>query len=505
MAKLIITPSMFYQYAACPHWIWYDKFGDQTKKGETPELAQKLLELGVAHEEEYIKGMNVQPVLTRDQDRAAAQTLELMEQGVPLIYQGTIQAEMNGTLWCGRPDLLQKVPGSSKFGDWLYVPCDIKSSHSIHDTQALQLGFYALVLEQVQGTFSSEASIINVDHQRIPLDLDQTLLNDVRETSQEILEILNGQKPPLRLSSKCKQSPWFKECVRAAEEAQDIALIYGADNRAMEALRAEGIHTLKDTATMQPARLPKIPYAPLPTLQRLKLQAQSLLDKKLVWLKKPALPNVPLKIYFDIEGDPLLDVEYLFGFWMVGDTDRRYAKHGQVRDTRTRDPLLSKEGRGVVSGEADDGYYLYFMAEKPEDQKRMWKEFLSWTDCLPKDGFAVFHYADYERARTLRLAEEFGSSPGFKRFAQNYVDVFTVVKSSVIFPLYFYSIKDIAKSSFLDFHWRHKKAGGAQSIFWYEEWLETNDRAILNDIIDYNEDDVIATEYLCRWLREKGT
>lgn len=72
----------------------------------------------------------------------------------------------------------------------------------------------------------------------------------------------------------------------------------------------------------------------------------------------------------------------------------------------------------------------------------------------------------------------------------------------MIFPLYFYSIKDIAKSSFVNFKWRHAKAGGGQSIFWYEQWLETKDRQTLQDIIDYNEDDVRAAEHLHLWINE---
>lgn len=83
------------------------------------------------------------------------------------------------------------------------------------------------------------------------------------------------------------------------------------------------------------------------------------------------------------------------------------------------------------------------------------------------------------------------------------VDLEKVVQKSVILPLYFYSIKDIAKSRFLNFKWRHEKAGGSQSVFWYDEWLETGNREILDDIINYNEDDVRTTEHLYLWLKNK--
>jgi len=467
----IITPSHFYQYATCPHWIWYDHFGDPSKKGDVPELAQKLLEQGVMHEEKYVAGIEMVEVSTKDPAKAFAKTVELMRSGVATIYQGAIEVEIDGVLWRGRPDLLERRTGRSNLGAFFYVPVDIKSSHSIHKEQQLQLTFYAKILEELQGVRPKETAIINVDHERIAFAPGSEHLVKAKKITREIVEILNGKKPPLRLASKCKRSPWFEECVRSAKDANDIALIYDLDARAHPALRKAGIDTVADAAKMVVARLPKIPYCAQAELDRIKLQARSLTTGELHWLKKPSIPDAPIRIYFDIEGDPLLDVQYLFGFWIVGDGKPRYE---------------------------------YFLADKPEDEEKMWRAFVDWTETLRPGTFKVYHYADYERAQTLRLAKEYGSSPAFGYFASQYVDLLAVVRESVIFPLYFYSIKDIAKSRFLGFKWRSKKAGGAQSIFWYEEWLETKDRRILQDVIDYNEDDVLATACLDKWLRAAG-
>ena len=126
-----------------------------------------------------------------------------------------------------------------------------------------------------------------------------------------------------------------------------------------------------------------------------------------------------------------------------------------------------------------------------------WEQFIGWLETITFSDYKVYHYHHYERTRcketrgeVWRLCKSSMSSWG------NFVDLATVVQDSVIFSALLYSIKDIAKSSFLNFKWRHQKAGGAQSIFWYEQWLETNDRSILDDIIRYNEDDVIATGHL---------
>jgi hypothetical protein len=52
---------------------------------------------------------------------------------------------------------------------------------------------------------------------------------------------------------------------------------------------------------------------------------------------KPDIPDAKIRIYFDIEGDPLLGIEYLFGFW--------------------------------IAGEKDKAYFHYFVAEQPEDRE----------------------------------------------------------------------------------------------------------------------------------------
>ena len=283
MSRHIVTPSHFYQHATCPHWIWYDRFGDPARKGEVPELAQKLLDQGVVHEVEYVKGLALSPVTAADPADALALTLKLMRQGVDLIYQGTIEAEIDGAIWRGRPDLLEKRKGKSSLGGYYYAPVDIKSSHSIHREQQLQLAFYAMVLERVQGVRPKETAIINVDHERITFRPSAVHIGKTRAAVKEILDVMDGKRPPLRLASKCKRSPWFRECVREAEEGNDIALLYDLDSRAHPALRAAGIHTVQDAARMDVSMLPKIPFCSAQKLERVKLQAESLATGELRW------------------------------------------------------------------------------------------------------------------------------------------------------------------------------------------------------------------------------
>src|SRR5690606_5854863 len=124
-----------------------------------------------------------------------------------------------------------------------------------------------------------------------------------------------------------------------------------------EALRAAGVRTVHDAARMDPAAFAGVAHASAASLERIRLQAQALVDEKLRWLAKPELPSAPIAVYFDIEGDPLLGVEYLFGFRIEGDPEGRFAAGDLVR----------RDG---------DAYYVAFLAERPEDEERMWRAFV---------------------------------------------------------------------------------------------------------------------------------
>ena len=131
---IIFTPSHFFKYDTQPLWIWYDKFGDQSKKEEISEFTLKLMENGVVHEDEYIAGLDVSKVDIIDPEEAMRATINLMQKGAELIYQGCLQVEIEGVIYRDRPDLLEKRKGSSIFGDWYYAPIEIKWSSKIKTT-----------------------------------------------------------------------------------------------------------------------------------------------------------------------------------------------------------------------------------------------------------------------------------------------------------------------------------------------------------------------------------
>ncbi|MFH1738492.1 MAG: ribonuclease H-like domain-containing protein, partial [bacterium] len=55
---------------------------------------------------------------------------------------------------------------------------------------------------------------------------------------------------------------------------------------------------------------------------------------------------------------------------------------------------------------------------------------------------------------------------------------------------------------YLGFNWRDTSPSGANSIEWYHRWIESGDPSIRQRILDYNEDDCVATRVLLDGIRK---
>lgn len=461
-----ITPQLFYQYSTCPQWIWFDRFGDPELRGETNELFQKIIEQGVVHEESYMAELvaehEVVTINERDTDTAVARTVAAMKKGADFIYHG----HLRNRHFYGIPDLLVKIPGTSRLGSWMYKPVDIKSSRELKDDHKFQLTLYSLVLGDVQGVEPSKAGIISGDKSVIEFTV-EPFKGRFFDTLEKIEKIIAGEKPAIQFTKACMNTPWYEACKKDAEETDDIALLYKVDKRALEALRGFNIRTIEDARHVNPEALgDSIPFLRKNGLERMKLQAESLKTNTVVLRRNPTVPSGKHEIFFDIEGDPLEGFDYLFGVLL-------------------------------------DDVYTPFVAQDKTDVKRMWLAFSDWIVGLP-DEYIVFHYAPYEKTRVADFLEEYRGEMSEKqinaveKFLQNLFDLSNSSKEDFVFPLYFYGLKQICK--FLGFSWRSDKAGGMQSIIWYEEWLRDGNKESLQTVTDYNEDDVRATKFLKDWM-----
>ncbi|HTP56908.1 MAG TPA: TM0106 family RecB-like putative nuclease [Candidatus Paceibacterota bacterium] len=463
--KQKLTAEHFYKFFQCPHWIWYDIYADSHRRKEPSPLLDIIYKGKPADGAHAIaahkKFEELKPEDYRDLEEAYLATLELMRQGKN-IYHGVLMTED----WVGMPDLLEARPGKSKFGDFQYVAYDVQRSLDLRDETKFPLVFYSLILEAIQGVRPREAYVIDPQGNERAFVVDD-FVDRFHATREEIERILAGEKPPPFIKSSCKRTPWYSLCLEGSEGCNDVSLVYRLSQADQRRLYAVNIRTVTDLANADGDELRQLfedwPYDKIVRLQN---QARVLLSGEPKVLRKPQFPTVRTEVFLDVEADPTRDVEYLIGMLL--------------RDTTTGDTR-----------------YERLVAERPDDEGDVWHKFLDmlavWED------FAIYHYAAYERAVFDRLMLRHGAPNDLAtKFHANAVDLHQKTVDTVVLPLYFYTLKDVAK--FIGFRWSDPEAGGAESVAWYDRWLTSGDRASLDRIIRYNEDDVRATLALRDWL-----
>ena len=119
-----ITAQDFYDFEKCPHRVYLNRHGDLAEKLPQSEFLNLLFENALTHEREVVKDWDYETPTGDSLEERAAMTIDLMSRGVGRIFQGVLLLASGS----GIPDLLEKVPGKSKFGDFYYVPVDIKAT-----------------------------------------------------------------------------------------------------------------------------------------------------------------------------------------------------------------------------------------------------------------------------------------------------------------------------------------------------------------------------------------
>ncbi len=461
-----ITEKTFYQYLKCPNWVYFDAHGEGARPHEV--LMARLQDDGLMdekHRELINDREDLVEVTAEDPEEAFNQTLEFMAQGRQTIYRGMLVDKH----WVGHPDVLERVEGRSKFGDYYYVAADIKRSRQVRDDYQFQGCFYAELLERIQKAKPVMGYIITPE-----AEVKSYLIEDFEAkyelTLSQIEAIIAGKRPAHFVTSGCKQSPWFTECRSESEDCDDLSLLNRVWREEVRRLSEAGIETIRQLALRSVSELERMaPDLSTGRLETMRDQAIAIVENRHMIRSHISLPEASIELYFDIESDPLRDFDYLFG---------------------------------VLAVESGTQTYHSFFAESPDQEAVMWAEFVEFIE-RHLDA-PIYHYGLFEQEVVQRFAMRYGCSEiAREAMERNMIDILSLVRPAVIFPLSFYSLKDIA--SYIGFSWRSKDASGANSVIWFEDWLRTKKPKLLQKIMEYNEDDVIATYKLQRWVRENAS
>ncbi len=490
---------------------------------EPDAMLARTAELGDAHEAAVIadyRARAAHPDDVLEIDRAdrpgldaiepfAAQTLDALTRGVPVIVQGTFvdrdhspvpatspepaDSAAPGALpiaFVGFADFLERMPSGA------YRVLDSKLARRAKVTALLQLAAYAEQLERLGIDVDPEVALIlgTGEHSIHRLDDIAPVLRARRSRLHQLLRARRAAVGPIAWRDPsvtyCRTCAWCASEIAAHDDVSQVAGLTGAQ---WTKLGAAGITTLTELAENRGP----IDGIAASTLDTLRLQAA--LQREAagnpgtpppVRVRTPGALNAlpapsPGDLYFDFEGDPL------------------YTEH---------DP--SRWGLDYLFGMVDaDEHFTPYWAHSFADERDALLDFLADVEARRQKNpdLHVYHYASYERTHLRSLAARHGVG---EQIVDEWlssgvlVDLYPVVKNALRVGSPSYSIKYLEP-----IYWPAAREGAAvargdDSIAEYirsRELAAQGDTAaaqtILDDIGDYNRVDCVSTLKLAAWLR----
>jgi predicted RecB family nuclease len=481
---MLLTAELLLNYQRCSRRAFLDVYGDASLRDERNDYVVKLLQDSAENQRSVVASLDsvsVKPKYpSRDWQAGFEATVALMAEGVDCIYQGVLLTTEQGITLMSRPDLLIKQPGASKFGDWLYAPAEIKLSKRSKSEYQVVTAYHVKVLAAVQEAWCESAQMYLREKGAAEIDLWEVLPR-MEEILQDCIGILKRDvEPEVFISrNRCSLCHWYGHCYEIAKTTDHLSLMPGITQSRYAELVTMNVTDLKMLSKIDPMLLENAPGFGLENARKLIRQAQATLHNQalptLAYPTSPAglqhllsveIPTADIELYFDIESEPSIELIYLHGVLVV---DR-------IQGTEVFHSLL---------------------AESVEEEQRVWQEFLDLVWAYP--DAPIFHFCPYEVQTVKKLARQYETDRSLiEPLLPRFVDLHERVTRLVTLPVEGYALKSIAR--WMGFDWRDQSANGAQSIYWYAQWLSSGDRAFLDSIAVYNEDDCRATHLMKDWL-----
>lgn len=491
--RMLLSDELLLNYKRCQRRAFLELYGDASQQDSESEFVHKLRRENRKQIHQVLSQKNYyQPDASwQDFSARATQTQTLMQQGVDCIYQGVLWQPGNQELvqllenltgkklalnyqditLVGKPNLLVKQPGKSKFGNWQYVPISIKLGRRPKPEYKLVGAFHAYLLAALQQVLPSKSSLILRQLKTYHVNLDIWLLR-LQEILHQCLEMLSSQTEPEVFISRqrCGLCQWHSYCYGIAQSQKHLSLVPGVTPKRYQDLQAQGITSLELLAGNHLQKISE--EVSNKVTSQLKRQAQSILENrpllKLAAHRGVKIPTATIELYFDIEAEPELNLDYLLGVLLVNHQNNM------------------------------EQFYA-FLAKKPEEEQLIWQEFLEFVELY--HPAPIFHFSEYEVEAIKRLANVY-QTPQVRidKIIHRLVDVHRYVMLFTTLPVENYSLKSLA--NWLGFQWRDQGVSGEQCICWYDEWLTSQKPELIESIVRYNEDDCAATRVLKEWLVE---
>jgi uncharacterized protein len=490
--RLLFSPSDLNHFLECEHRVQLDRRADAARlRGSRDPHADLLAVKGAEHEATWLErlqsdGRRVATIDLADRDwaRAADDTIDAMRAAADVIYQGVF-AEAD---WHGISDFLVRVDRPSRLGSWSYEAWDAKLARRTKPYFVLQLCYYTEQLARIQGCEPDAMCVVlgtgEVD--RLQYRDFASYYRFVRR--QFVAAAATGDTTYPYPVPHCRLCQYVAACEATWQADDHLSLVAGIRRDQVDRLNDTGVGTVEQLSTL--AASARVGIGPV-ALDRLRHQARLqttfrrtgihhyellTVDERSGFRLLP--PPSPGDVFFDIEGDPYFEpaagLEYLLGAMTVDEGTPRFQ------------PCL-----------ALDRHQEKLALEEFVDFIRRRRE--RWPD------LHVYHYAAYEPAALKRLmglhATREDEIDDLLR-GEVFVDLYQVVRQAIRVSHPSYSIKKV-RSFFMTGAGEGRVTGGGDSVLEFERWRATGDGAILQDIVDYNEEDCLSTVKLRDWLLDR--
>ena len=440
-------------------------------------------------------------------DNSVQATLDLMDQGLPVIYQGSLRGGSGAMEFSGRPDFLLRGDYAFEFGPgglsarqvdgWLggYSAWDAKLSSSPKPEYQVQVGLYADVLSGLGYLSKSQSGLILGSRELVGFEAD-VLIGQMQQKRNSYLQKVFAflEEDPQRVediggliceaSSYCDICEYPKLCEAMRIETNHLQLVANITKAQIDSLNRSGVRTVRQLVEFE-GETDKLSWEQLTPIRTQARLQQNFYDSGLseVLVSNPDGLAIlgeeqPGDIYFDLEGFTFFGepggLEYLFG-WVD-----------------------------------NQGEFFHGWADDRLNERRIFTEFIAWFEENLKQNpnARIFHYANYEQAALKRLAARFSLHEELVETWLNrgvFVDLYKVVKASIMVSEPKYSIKNL--ENFYTFKRSSDVKEAMGSMEYYDQYmtaLESDPTAAENlkrQVLSYNQDDCISTLALVRWLR----
>lgn len=468
---MILTDDLLLNYKRCQRRAFLDIYGSPDARDHVQDFLLKLRQESRSFQKAFLADLPHQEVQYPRGDIAQgfAATLELMHQGIAYIVGGVLQdIHSSGVSLVAYPDVLVRREGDVP-ETWYYAPMNIKLGKRPKSEYQVVTSYQAILLEQIQGVVPDRAWLILRERSPYVVDLAKWLPVTQQIISECIQTLSRDTAPDLFISrQRCSLCHWYKSCYVKAKSENHLSLLAGVTPNRYQQLKTLGLTT--------PEAIAQVPILHMEPLMgkliatNLIRQAQATVTNQAILQRLPpqTFPISNVELYFDIEAEPELHLDYLLGVLVVD----------KIAQTQKFHP---------------------FLAETPDQEAVIWQQFLQLVQRYPQAP--IYHFSDYELETVARLAHLYGITGGtLGALRSRFIDLHTLVTGTVTLPVEGYSLKQVAK--WLGFSWRDAAITGADCVCLYDQWLARGDRTLLDQVIRYNEDDCLATRCLKDWLEK---